>query len=203
MLTLNCPVFVPQFNEEHHRYVNADSVVLPSVTQILSPVSALEYSRVDPGVLREKAELGTAVHECIEYLIDDDIDEDSLVAEWVPYLEAWKSWRATFNPEFVARELRLACDLFAGTIDCVCRINGQLIVIDWKTTEQIMKTVGPQTAAYELLARKHLGADSMLARAVVQLKPNGTFVFKRFDSIEDYEVFESLLKINRWMKEND
>lgn len=201
MLSLNCPVYVPQFSEEYHCYTNSNAVVLPSVTRILSPISMLEYARVDRDVLNAAAELGRAVHECIEYLIDDDIDEDSLVAEWVPYLEAWKSWRATFNPRFISRELRLGCDLYAGTVDCVCEINGQYIVIDWKTTDQIMKSVGPQTAAYELLVRSHLAHSSMMARAVVQLKENGTFVFKRFDSVQDYQVFEDLLKLHQWMQE--
>ena len=104
MLSLNCPVYVPQFSEEYHCYTNSNAVVLPSVTRILSPISMLEYARVDRDVLNAAAELGRAVHECIEYLIDDDIDEDSLVAEWVPYLEAWKSWRATFNPRFISRD---------------------------------------------------------------------------------------------------
>lgn len=201
MLSLNCPVYVPQFSEEYHCYTNSNAVELPSVTRILSPISMLEYARVDRDVLNAAAELGRAVHECIEYLIDDDIDEDSLVAEWVPYLEAWKSWRATFNPRFISRELRLGCDLYAGTVDCVCEINGQYIVIDWKTTDQIMKSVGPQTAAYELLVRSHLAHSSMMARAVVQLKENGTFVFKRFDSVQDYQVFEDLLKLHQWMQE--
>lgn len=201
MLSLNCPVYVPQFSEEYHCYTNSNAVVLPSVTRILSPISMLEYARVDRDVLNAAAELGRAVHECIEYLIDDDIDEDSLVAEWVPYLEAWKSWRATFNPRFISRELRLGCDLYAGTVDCVCEINGQYIVIDWKTTDQIMKSVGPQTAAYELLVRSHLAHSSMMARAVVQLKENGTFVFKRFDSVQDYQVFEDLLRLHKWMQE--
>lgn len=201
MLSLNCPVYVPQFSEEYHSYTNSNAEELPSVTRILSPISMLEYARVDRDVLNAAAELGRAVHECIEYLIDDDIDEDSLVAEWVPYLEAWKSWRATFNPHFISRELRLGCDLYAGTVDCVCEINGQYIVIDWKTTDQIMKSVGPQTAAYELLVRSHLAHSSMMARAVVQLKENGTFVFKRFDSVQDYQVFEDLLKLHQWMQE--
>ena len=201
MLSLNCPVYVPQFSEECHRYTNTNAVVLPSVTRILSPISMLEYAKVDRNVLNAAAELGRAVHECIEMLIDDDLDEESIDPAWSPYVDAWKSWRATFNPRFISRELRLGCDLYAGTVDCVCEINGQYTVIDWKTTDQIMKSVGPQTAAYELLVRSHLAHSSLMARAVVQLKGNGTFVFKRFDSVQDYQVFENLLKLYQWMQE--
>ena len=53
-----------------------------------------------------------------------------------------------------------------------------------------MKTVGPQTAAYELLARDYAKSQSMLHRAALQLKPNGQFVFERFSDVNDYAIFE-------------
>ena len=91
-------VFVPTFDEVEHRYTTATGAVLPSVTQILRPLSAMFYDRVDKDALKLKAELGTAVHQCIEFLIDDDLDESSIDLSWKPYIDAWKFWRATYQP---------------------------------------------------------------------------------------------------------
>ena len=78
-------------------------------------------------------------------------------------------------------------------------IGSTTFVIDWKTTDKLLKTVGPQTAAYELLARDFDKRKSMLTRAALQLKPNGQFVFERFTDIRDYAIFEHLLIVNQWI----
>lgn len=192
-------VFVPDFDEEKHRYTTQGGVVLPSVTRILHPVTLSFYEGVDPETLRLKAELGHAVHSCIEYLIDDDLDESSIDLSWQPYIDAWKYWRSVYQPKFLHTELRLGCELFCGTVDCICEINSEIFVIDWKTTDKLLKTVGPQTAAYELLARDFDKRKSMLNRAALQLKPNGQFVFERFTDINDYAIFEHLLIVNQWI----
>lgn len=192
-------VFVPDFDEEKHRYTTEGGVVLPSVTRILHPVTLSFYEGVDPETLRLKAELGHAVHSCIEFLIDDDLDESSIDLSWQPYIDAWKYWRSVYQPKFLHTELRLGCELFCGTVDCICEINGETFVIDWKTTDKLLKTVGPQTAAYELLARDFDKRKSMLNRAALQLKPNGQFVFERFTDINDYAIFEHLLIVNQWI----
>lgn len=192
-------VFVPDFDEEKHRYTTEGGVVLPSVTRILHPVTLSFYEGVDPETLRLKAELGHAVHSCIEYLIENDLDESSIDLSWKPYVDAWKYWRSVYRPKFLHTELRLGCELFCGTVDCICEINGEIFVIDWKTTDKLLKTVGPQTAAYELLARDFDKRKSMLNRAALQLKPNGQFVFERFTEINDYAIFEHLLILNQWI----
>lgn len=192
-------VFVPDFDEEKHRYTTQGGVVLPSVTRILHPVTLSFYEGVDPETLRLKAELGHAVHSCIEFLIDDDLDESSIDLSWQPYIDAWKYWHSVYQPKFLHTELRLGCELFCGTVDCICEINGEIFVIDWKTTDKLLKTVGPQTAAYELLARDFDKRKSMLNRAALQLKPNGQFVFERFTDINDYAIFEHLLIVNQWI----
>lgn len=192
-------VFVPKFDEEKHRYTTESGLRLPSVTQILHPISLSLYEGVDPETLRLKAELGSAVHSCIEYLIEDDLDESSIDLSWKPYVDAWKYWHSVYQPNFLHTELRLGCDLFCGTVDCICEIEGDFYVIDWKTTDKLMKTVGPQTAAYELLARDYAKSQSMLHRAALQLKPNGQFVFERFSDVNDYAIFEHLLIVNQWM----
>ena len=202
MLTIP-KVFIPQFDEEAHRYTNDQGVILPGVTSVLSMLTAAFYGRIDKEVLRRAADLGSAVHACIEYAIADELDESSMQPEWVPYFDAWKLWCKDFKPEFIHTEMRLGCDLFCGTVDCVANIEGSLFVIDWKTTEQLMKSVALQTAGYELLIRKWMEQErgehvSLLHRAALQLKDNGKYVFEVYDDIEDYRRFGNCLELYQW-----
>ena len=150
---LSCgPVYVPEFEDEKHAYCYQGRK-LPSVTQILKPVTEPFYRLIDPVTLRNAADRGRAVHECLEFYVQDDLDESSILPEWVPYLDAFKTFCATFKPKFLATEQKLACSEFAGTIDVVCEIDSEIWVIDYKTTKALLPGVALQTAAYELLAR--------------------------------------------------
>lgn len=201
MLSVN-NVFIPEFDEAIHRYAYK-GYALPSVTQILRPLSEAAYRGIPERILRQAADLGTAVHACIEYKIQDDLDDESVLTEWSPYLQAFDAWASAFNPEFLATEQKLACDEFAGTIDCICRIDGQTYVIDFKTTNKLMPMVAVQTAAYELLARcSGKFGDQMMRRAALQLKDDGTFTWETYSDIEDYETFEHLLRVQQWVEKN-
>ena len=196
-------VFVPEFDAKAHRYRSPSGFVLPSVTQILKPVTNAMYKNVDPGILNIKADLGTAVHSAIEFLIDDDLDEGSLDLSVRPYVNAWKRWRDYYKPKFLLRELRLGCDYFCGTVDCVCEIKGETFVIDWKTTSKLHRTVGPQMSAYEMLVRKHMGTPKLMSRMAVRLGSNGGYECMKCTDPKDYQIFEYLLKLNEWMRNNE
>lgn len=196
-------VFIPQFNEESHRYTTESGNVIPGVTSVLSMLTAAFYARVDKATLAHTADVGRAVHACIEYAIADELDESSLDDEWIPYFEAWKLWRKDFKPQFIYSEKKLGCDLFCGTVDCVAELDGSLFVIDWKTTSQLMKSVALQTAGYELLIRQWMTQERsehvpMLSRAALQLKDNGKYVFEVYDDVEDYRRFENCLELYQW-----
>lgn len=51
------------FDETKHVYATPEGVRVPSVSELLRPLTASVYSEVDPEVLRRAAEFGTAVHE--------------------------------------------------------------------------------------------------------------------------------------------
>lgn len=196
-------VFIPNFDEEVHRYTNDQGAIIPGVTSILSMLSAAFYARIDKATLAHAADVGRAVHTCIEYSIAGDLDESSIDEEWQPYFDAWKLWCRDYKPSFIYSEKKLGCNLFCGTVDCVANLEGSLFVIDWKTTEQLVKSVALQTAGYELLIRKWMEQErgehvSLLQRAALQLKDNGKYVFEVYDDIEDYRRFGNCLELYQW-----
>lgn len=137
----------PEFDDAEHLYT-VGGVRVPSVSRILRPLTNAVYGEIDRETLRRAADFGTAVHACTELLDLDELDEDSVTPEWMPYLNAYKRWKAATRPEILHIEDRLGCSKYAGTLDRICRINGELWVIDIKTTSSIHPHVGVQLAAY-------------------------------------------------------
>lgn len=191
-------IFSPVFDERRHAYT-VNGMIVPSVTQLLRPLTSLVYGNIDQDVLTAAADFGTAVHACTEFLDQGDLDEETVADEWRPYLDAYKRWKASASPEILHIELRLGCSKFAGTIDRIARIDGQLWVIDLKTTCEIHPHVGVQLAAYTALAEQFLHTTN-IRRAALQLRPDGTFRLKEFSSVADETCFNALLSINYWTK---
>lgn len=201
-------VFEPAFDEENHIYYRSEIGVgdpIPSVTQILKPLSDACYKGIPEYVLQQAADLGTAVHACIELYLKDDLDESSILDEWRPYFNAFLKFMRDFNPQILGIEKRLACQTHAGTIDLICVINGKVWIIDWKTTTKLMPMVAIQTAGYEPLVRcfPKLGLSKICFRGAVQLKKDGSYVLEQYTDTDDYKMFEHLVEVSKWIKENE
>lgn len=190
----------PEFEEERHLYV-VNGVQIPSVSALMRPLTELVYGPIDKEVLRAAAEFGTAVHACTEFDDEGALDPASVEPEWQPYLDAYRQWRADTRPEILHIEDRLGCSKYAGTLDRICRINGQLWVVDLKTTSAIHAHVGVQLAAYVALAEKFYGGT--YRRAALQLRGDGTYKVHEFTSYKDEICFNALLGIYHWNVENE
>lgn len=189
----------PAFDEENHVYTVGGNRV-PSVSRILRPLTTAVYGNIDQETLRKAAEFGTAVHACTELLDLNELDESSVEPEWRPYVDAYLKWKDTAHPDVLHIEDRLACSKYAGTLDRIVRINGELWVIDLKTTSSIHPHVGVQLAAYAALAEKFYGGT--YRRAALQLREDGSFKVFEFASIKDETCFNALLGIYHWTISN-
>ena len=190
----------PEFEEERHLYF-VNGVQIPSVSALMRPLTDLVYGPIDKEVLKAAQVFGTSVHACTEYDDEGDLDPASVEPEWQPYLDAYRKWRADTRPEILHIEDRLGCSKYAGTLDRICRINGQLWVVDLKTTSAIHPHVGVQLAAYVALAEKFYGG--IYRRAALQLRGDGTYKVHEFTSYKDEICFNALLGIYHWKVENE
>lgn len=201
---MNLNVFEPLFNEEKHEYTaEGQNAPISSVTQILKLLSDRYYRNINKAVLMQKAHLGTAVHKCIEYEIQGVLDYYSVKDEWQGYFKAFKEWQKIYNPEFIESEKKLACNLYAGTIDCICKIQNEIYIIDWKTTEDLLPIVALQTAGYAILVqnlKEYKGQE--IKRGALQLKSDGKFKFEIYQDKNDYSIFEKLLDVYFWSLKN-
>ena len=184
------------FDEATHTY-RVQGKVVPSVTQILKPV--VDFSFVPHEVLANASKFGTAVHLATE--LDDlrELDESSLDERIVPYLSAWRTFSKNNNVSWHGIEQRIYNDQFkyCGTIDRVGKVNGKQSVVDLKTSAGLYPSYALQTAAYQR------AVNPAFDRLVVQLKADGTYQIKKYESPTDWAVFCSLLTLTSWAKEKN
>ena len=185
------------FDEAKHIY-RLKGIIVPSVTQVMQPLSDETYRGVEAKVLRRAAGKGTAVHNAIEKSLTfgiEDVDPDH-----AGYFMAFLRWFSEYNPQVIASEYRLYHKFmgYAGTADLICVIGGKLYVIDYKTTQRIEELlVRVQLKAYSQ-ALGSLGAEPQRA-ASLHLKRDGTFDFQTHDGgAESWQVFSSLLTVLKY-----
>jgi len=157
---------IQQINFLDNRYYTKDNVnYYPSVTTVLEALPkgwALEQWKKDLGhnadiVLERAAKEGSNVHDAIEAYLegaevhwkDDKAGICYNMTEWKSILRFVDFWE-TYQPELIASEMTIISDglRLGGTMDIVCRINGELWLIDTKTSNSIYESMELQLAAY-------------------------------------------------------
>ena len=184
-----------QFDEAAHAYT-VGGVRWPSVTQVLDPINELDG--IPRHVLDAAAAFGTNVHAACHLHNQGTLDEAALDPALAPYVEAWRRFLSDTGAIVIASEVRVAHPTlrYAGTLDTIAKIGGVRELVDIKSTAQIPRTVGPQTAAYA-----EARTEPRLRRRVVQLRGDGSYVARRLDNRADFNTFVSCLNI--WRFRND
>ncbi|WP_343792937.1 hypothetical protein [Dokdonella soli] len=181
-------------------------MIVPSVTQILGPLSAAEYRGVPADVMEAAAQLGTAVHKLIELDVRGELDEDSVTGALLPYLGMWREFRAQSGFEPAASEWRVhsARYGYAGTLDLFGRLNDRWVLIDAKRTAKVPRIAGPQTAGYEIALRESapivsFEAGAAIDRYALHLTPE-RWQLVPFRSPNDSRVFLSALTVHTFLE---
>jgi hypothetical protein len=180
------------FNESLHEY-RLNGTIVPSVTQVTK--SLTDYSMVPPAILNRKRDLGIALHKAIEIYLEGKFSVAPLPDTFLKYFDAFVSWLAVekFRPDQF--ELRVFSDSgqYAGTLDLTgTSAKGKRAVVDYKTTAKMMPAAKVQIAGYAQACREM--GDNIDERYVLQLKPNGTYVFVLHKEKQDFALFNHLLQ---------
>lgn len=146
-------------------YKRGEGVYYPSVTTILQYMPKNKFFETwmkDVGhnadlIMRKAGKEGTQVHEAAEDLVEgkevswmDDYGRakySQIVWEMIlKFADFWK----TYKPELISSEQFVWSDehKFAGTADIVCKMNGEVWLIDIKTSNSIHKSYDLQLASY-------------------------------------------------------
>lgn len=117
-------------------------------------------------LMREAGDKGSKVHDAIsmilaglEVRIDTKIinkttgKEEELQFEEVECIKAFCDWRASLESfEPIVWDLTVFSDQhgYAGSIDLIARVNGELYIIDFKTSQQVWVSHEMQVSAYRM-----------------------------------------------------
>lgn len=204
-----------QFDEEKHEY-SVDGVKVPSVSEILRPLSADRYGKIDPFVLKAAAEKGTAVHEATRQIDYGFKPEEDFITS--PYIKAYYMFLREVNPEWEMIEKVVGYfpisgepPIYAGTIDRYGKIDGKPCVVDIKTYASLdteaQISASCQTALYRDAIESQWLADGvpemvkgldaydgdgcLIRRYVLHLKSDGNYRFASLDSFDKERGFNS------------
>lgn len=170
---------------------------MPSVTQIVDVITASERSAINPAVLAQAARRGTLVHEyteSIDYGIP--LEEIEIEPELAGYVQAWLRFKRDwlFTPLHIEKPLYDAEAGYAGRIDRIGTVNGNLGIVDVKTTtsfDRLAKiALACQLYGYGCLCIGNLMPHIDFLYGV-QLKKDGTYTVHDADKIQEKYKFDA------------
>lgn len=187
------------FDEELHKYF-INGIEYPSVTEICEPISFKKLDAIQKSVIERSAARGSAIHELIsDYVLTEEYDIDEIQSEYIPYFGAFLEWWRTYRPKTLYSELKLGNPIigFCGTCDFICIIDGELVLIDFKTTSALdKKYLSVQLAGYKKLC--FLSGLDIQKTYALHLKKDGKYSF--VEIIPDNDWFELLISHNKKMR---
>ena len=130
-------------------------------------------------------------------------NEEELTVEEYEAVVSFVEWANEAKPKFLHKEMTVVSKEYgyAGTVDCIAEINGEVYVIDWKTSQYIWPEYELQVSAY-LEALKEMGIikDAKLAILQVGYRKNKAN-FKWNELTPQFDLFLSARSI--WAKETN
>lgn len=199
--------------------VGGEVVEMPSVTTILDGVRVkgfldkwehemIELLGVDgfKKFMKKKADEGTLVHELAELYLKRANEKDDTYFEWTEDIgdvewkkfNNWVAWYKQYKPKMVwlERTLHSKTHRYAGRSDGLVEIDGELWVIDWKTSEKPQDKHLMQLSAY-IKALEEMDGITVKGGMVVALgaktKQGYSVSTIEGDDVEHY--FEGFLKL--------
>lgn len=176
-----------------------DGIRKPGITEIIKSAGLVD----DRWYTDYSAERGSAAHKACHFFDENDLDESSVDPAILPYLEAWKKFRAEsgFSPEIIEEPLYSEAFQFAGTPDRAGILNGDIVIPEIKTG-LISVVTGIQLAAQQILLEEVKGIR-VKKRFAVQLTSRGTYKLTQFPDPHDRAIFLHCLSVHNFKVQNN
>ena len=149
-------------------------------------------------LLKEAGRIGTLAHIMIEQYVNggsvclDDYSPNEISQAKTAYYSFYK-WFEDNDVEFYETELKLVSEQyqFGGTFDAVCKVNGKLVICDWKTSSDVYSEYLIQAAAYRQLYKEYHNHDNWY-------KIKGAIILKLNKEENGYEEHKYNIKDLNW-----
>lgn len=172
------------FDETVHRYT-VGGEILPSVSEIMRPLSEQYYADIPASVMEKARDRGTQVHKSVEMFEVFGVMPTS--KEIIPYVLGYKMAKSLEKFQPIASEIMLTNGEFCGTLDMIA-MRDVMVIIDLKATSKInYELIEVQLAGYlELCLANFKPIEKCF---VLHLKPN---TYKFTEIIPNYDLWNTL-----------
>jgi hypothetical protein len=204
------------------RYYRRNGKYYPSVTYVLSYYPKGKFFEnwlkqvgfASDYIVKKAAEEGTQVHElCEEYLNGAELNFLSTTGKpqynpdvWQMFLRFVEFWEE-FKPTLIETEVHLFSDILeiAGTCDLIVEINGEIWLLDLKTSNHLQLTYELQTAVYgqcyeECFGKKIDRYGILWLKSSKRKAAKGKMQGKGWEIVESTRTFEENLDIFKTVK---
>lgn len=184
-----------RFDEKSHIY-RLDGAEIPSVSKLMEPLKDKCYAGISEKTLAKAADKGSSVHNSIENWLKFGIDD--IPEEHRPYFDGFLEWWKEYQPDAIASEVKTYHKLmrYGGTIDLLAFINGELTLVDFKTTYKIHElNCRVQLEAYSQALKTH--GIQVERKHILHLEKNGRWGFPEYPARDP----DALLGVNalKWL----
>lgn len=178
------------FDAVTHTYRWKERLV-PSVTTVLRAID--NFDRVDPQLLEQARIFGSHVHAATDLLDRDELDEEQLDLQLLPWVNAYKLFLSETGFAVTHSEQRVynSRQRYAGTLDKRGLWKGTTWLLDLKSGA-VPRSVGLQTAGYQ-----HALDEKPKRRLCLQLGRN-RYKLIRCEETSDWSYFVSYLNVYRF-----
>lgn len=148
------------------------------------PQGAVDYLKgAHRRTTKQAADLGSMAHDLFERLARGEVINPRHVhADVKPHVAWFKEFLDKVQPRFLHLEETVWSDehLYAGSFDAVAVIDGETVLLDWKTSRAVYDSVALQLAAYRYADRiivagsgESVPVPTMAGGAVLHVRPEG------------------------------
>lgn len=174
------------------------------------PAGAIDYLKGAPRrFTQQAANLGSDAHDLFERMArGEKINPRHIHSDLVPFALHFAAWLEEIKPTFLHLEETVWSDTYgyAGSFDAIAVIDGETVIIDWKTTRSgVHEDVSLQLKAYASADRIILASTGesvplpqIDAAAVLHVRPEGAELVPVDYSDDLFAFFLALLKIYEW-----
>ena len=210
---------VTKRSRAHITYKLADGTAVPGVTTVLSVLNKpalvkwannLGLQGIDSSkYVDEKAAIGTLAHRMIaDYLRGEETDTNEYSKVQIDQAEnavlSFFEWEKAHHITPILIEEPMVSEVFrfGGTIDCLGKINGNLCLIDFKTSRGIFPEMLIQVVAYKQLLVEHGHKVDQTTILRVGRTDDEGFEERFVNELDKrWQIFQHCLEIYRLQKE--
>lgn len=160
-------------------------------------------------VIRDKAaNAGSEIHGYAEAIAKGQ--EVEVPEDLAPFVASLRQWMIDFEPEYLAaEEMVYSSHGYAGTLDCIVRIAGEVWMIDYKTSKGVYEETALQLAAYaaaDFIGRPgdptRYAIPSVDQYGVVHIRPEGAELVP-YDVTGAFDAFLAAKRLFEWRAGKD